>query len=56
MRVSLHLNECIIDADHVIIAAGASSSDLMRQVDLELPIKPVRGYAINYDKARNESS
>jgi len=52
MRVSLQLNECIIDADHVIIAAGASSSDLMRQVDLELPIKPVSGYAINYERPK----
>ena len=50
MKVYLDLNNHIIEPDHVIITAGVSSSDILKQLDLELPIKPVRGYAINYDK------
>ena len=40
----------IFHADHVIIAAGPQSPSVLGQLGLSLPIKAVRGFAVNFDR------
>ncbi len=37
-------------ADHAVLAAGAWSGKLARQLDLRLPVQPGKGYSITYGK------
>jgi len=38
------------DFDHVIVAAGSHSAELMAQVGLSLQVEPIKGHAVNYAK------
>lgn len=44
----------VINADKVIISAGAWSARLLNTIDLHLPIKPVRGQMISYQLPENK--
>jgi len=37
-----------IKADHVVIAAGAKSPEIARQLGIRLPITAIRGFAVNF--------
>ena len=48
--VTAQLKGHIFHADHVIVAAGPQSPDILGQLSLNLPMKHVRGFSVNFDK------
>ena len=48
--VTAQLKGHIFHADHVVVAAGPQSSDVLAQLGLTLPIQTVRGFSVNFDK------
>ena len=48
--VTAQMKGHIFHADHVIIAAGPQSPDVLTQVGLSLPMKDARGFSVNFDK------
>ena len=48
--VTAQMKGHIFHADHVIIAAGPQSPDVLRQLGLNLPMKAVRGYSVNFER------
>ena len=48
--VTAQLKGHIFHADHVIVAAGPQSPDVLAQLGLGLPMKQLRGFSINFDK------
>ena len=51
--IGVSIGDTHIDADHVILAAGADSAAVAAQAKLHLPIKAVAGYALTFLKADN---
>lgn len=41
-------------AGSVIVAAGSTSADLLRQVGVSVPIRPVKGYTVTFDASHIE--
>jgi len=48
--VTAQMKGHIFHADHVIVAAGPQSPDVLGQVGINLPMKHVRGFSVNFDK------
>jgi len=48
--VTAQMKGHIFHADHVIIAAGPQSPDVLAQLGLSLPLKQLRGFSVNFDK------
>ena len=48
--VTAQMKGHIFHADHVIVAAGPQSPDVLTQVGLTLPMKAVRGFAVNFKR------
>lgn len=48
--VTAQMKGHIFHADHVIIAAGPQSPSVLGQLGLSLPLKAVRGFAVNFEK------
>lgn len=48
--VTAQLKGHIFHADHVVVAAGPQSPDVLAQLGLTLPMKTVRGFSVNFDK------
>lgn len=48
--VTAQMKGHIFHADHVVIAAGPQSANVLSQVGLSLPIKPVRGFSVNFKR------
>jgi len=48
--VTAQMKGHIFHADHVVVAAGPQSPDLLGQLGLNLPMKHVRGFSVNFDK------
>ena len=44
-------NRAILQTNRVVICAGSWSRDLLRNLRLNLPIKPVKGYSLTYETA-----
>ncbi|MEO6703502.1 MAG: FAD-dependent oxidoreductase [Jatrophihabitantaceae bacterium] len=43
----------VLHPDEVVLAAGSWSGALARQLDIRLPVQPVRGYAVTVERPRN---
>ncbi len=39
-----------IEADQIVLAAGAWSPTLVKELDLKLPVQPAKGYSLTYQK------
>lgn len=55
-RIGLRIGDEVLDADAVVLAAGADSAPLLRPLGVEVPLYPVKGYSItvpikNFDAA-----
>jgi len=48
--VTAQMKGHIFHADHVIIAAGPQSPDVLSQVGIDLPMKHVRGFSVNFER------
>lgn len=48
--VTAQMNGHIFHADHVIVAAGPQSPEVLAQLGLSLPMKHVRGFSVNFEK------
>ena len=48
--VTAQMKGHIFHADHVIVAAGPQSPDVLAQLGLHLPMKQVRGFAVNFER------
>ena len=48
-RISAELDGQAVEADHIILCAGYSTNELLQTVGLSLPIKPVRGFALDFN-------
>lgn len=48
--VTAQMKGHIFHADHVVVAAGPQSQDVLGQLGVNLPIKAVRGFAVNFAK------
>lgn len=48
--VTAQLKGHIFHADHVVVAAGPQSPDVMAQLGLSLPMKTVRGFSVNFER------
>ena len=48
--VTAQMKGHIFHADYVIVAAGPQSPEVLTQIGLNLPMKHVRGFAVNFDK------
>jgi len=48
--VTAQLKGHIFHADHVIVAAGPQSPDVLTQLGLSLPMKYLRGFSVNFEK------
>lgn len=48
--VTAQLKGHIFHADHVVVAAGPQSADVLAQLGLTLPMKKIRGFSVNFDK------
>lgn len=48
--VTAQLKGHIFHADHVVVAAGPQSPDVLAQLGLTLPIETVRGFSVNFEK------
>lgn len=48
--VTAQMKGHVFHADHVIVAAGPQSPDVLGQVGVNLPMKHVRGFSVNFDK------
>jgi len=48
--VTAQMKGHIFHADHVVVAAGPQSPDVLGQLGLNLPMKHVRGFAVNFEK------
>jgi len=49
--VGVDTNRGRIDADRVVVAAGARSPDLLRGLGVPMPVKPAKGYSLTFDCA-----
>jgi len=47
--VTAQLKGHIFHADHVVVAAGPQSPDVVGQLGIALPMKAVRGFSVNFD-------
>lgn len=45
-----------LTADHYVVALGSEAPFLLRPLDIELPIYPVKGYAITLDDVHDDSA
>lgn len=41
-----------IEADQIVLAAGAWSPTLVKELDLKLPVQPAKGYSLSYQKPK----
>lgn len=48
--VTAQMKGHIFHADHVIVAAGPQSSDVLAQLGLSLPMKQLRGFSVNFER------
>lgn len=48
--VTAQMKGHIFHADYVIVAAGPQSPDVLSQLGISLPMKLVRGFAVNFDR------
>ncbi len=48
--VAARLDDHVFRADHVIIAAGAQSAEIAKQVGVSLLMNSLKGYAVNYKR------
>ena len=48
--VTAQMKGHIFHADHVIVAAGPQSPDVLRQLGLSLPMKHLRGFSVNFER------
>ncbi len=48
--VTAQMKGHIFHADHVVVAAGPQSPDVLGQLGINLPMNNVRGFAVNFDK------
>jgi len=48
--VTAQLKGHVFQADHVVVAAGPQSGDVLAQLGLNLPVKAVRGFAVNFER------
>ena len=48
--VTAQMKGHIFHADHVIVAAGPQSPDVLKQVGINLPMKLLRGFAVNFER------
>jgi len=48
--VTAQMKGHIFHADHVVVAAGPQSPDVLAQIGLSLPMTSVRGFAVDFDK------
>ena len=44
-------DRAILQTDRVVICAGSWSGDLLKNLRLNLPVRPVKGYSLTYDTA-----
>lgn len=42
----VRLRDGVVSAEHVVVAAGSHSPDLLRDSGVRLPVKPVKGYSL----------
>ena len=49
-RPELRIGQDIIKPDAIVVACGAQSADVLAAVNIKLPVSPVRGWAVDYDK------
>ena len=42
-------DRAILEAERVIICSGSWSRELLKQVGLNLPVRPVKGYSLTFD-------
>ena len=50
-QISAVLDGQTVKADHIILCAGYNTNELLRAVGLSLPIKPVKGFALDFNIA-----
>ena len=50
-HATVSIDECHVRADHIILCTGYSTNKLLHPLKLNLPIKPVRGFALDFDMA-----
>ena len=48
-QVQAHVNGRNIKADHIILCTGHKVNELLEPIGLNLPIKPVRGFALDFN-------
>lgn len=48
-KACVFINDAPIEADHIIICAGYKTNSLLAPLEVSLPIKAVRGFALNFD-------
>lgn len=48
--VTAQMKGHIFHADHVVVAAGPQSPDVLAQLGLNLPMTTLRGYSVNFEK------
>ena len=55
-RLKAYLNGTHQTADHIILCAGHQTGTLLTSLGLNLPITPVRGFALDFDLSSIESN
>ncbi|WP_454734424.1 D-amino acid dehydrogenase [Cupriavidus pauculus] len=46
VQISMQSGQQVLQADHVVLAAGSYSRDLLRPLGLDIPVYPVKGYSL----------
>ncbi len=49
-QVCVKVGSSELKADHIIVAGGAKSAALLSPLGIELPVRPLAGYALNFEK------
>jgi D-amino-acid dehydrogenase len=48
---SVRCGKDTLRADRVVVAAGSYSTPLLRQVGIDLPVRPAKGYSVTFERA-----
>ena len=51
--VTVRTSAADYQAEHVVLAAGSWSPDLVRGLALNLPVQPAKGYSVTFERPRN---
>ncbi|WP_162143775.1 NAD(P)/FAD-dependent oxidoreductase [Hellea balneolensis] len=48
--VTAQMKGHVFQSDHIVIAAGPQSPELLAALDIDIPMTPLRGFAVNFEK------